>query len=550
MSTRPSRFVTMESVEVSRQALEDAVRLSEGDKSYSLWLPDSATDYIQRTILQSGEAYELDMLRDMAGHLSSGDLVIDVGANIGNHSLYLVAVAGCRVVAFEPNSRLADIFNRSVELNSFADRVRVFVRGVGRDVGRACFKTVNESNLGSQSLALGEGDVEVVRLDDQTFSQSVKIIKIDVEGMELDVLMGASELISRDKPMLYVESITEAEWGAIFHHLTDIGYVYMDTFNATPTHLFVHKDTNDVTHAQQSRLFRAVRDSYRSEIKLLETRAALNAANLKYRAVTRQNTDIKRRLEVFEKSRDATVTGMGRPRRTSASLGVGHRVSENLSEDMRRLFAIATQVIGRTVLAMGLRDCELAILLGREGYEVTGIDPDPSCVARAEARLAREPEGVRARVQFSACAWPDVPGPRRFDTVVVHQLLGEVSNPMRVLKQSFESVAPAGRLVFTAHFGVIEGGVQRRVFFPGSLHKMLSAHGYVRSIAVRDGLIYAAAGRRGEAPEEEGTQEVSIEEVLALTEEAAEAGQAALLKRLRENRSSVGTVDIHPPTLR
>jgi len=90
---------------------------------YQIALPHRETDYIQGKIAREGAPYELTMLRAMADRLSPGDLVLDIGANIGNHSLYLAA-AGFTVHAFEPNASLCEALNQSVLALPFTHMLR------------------------------------------------------------------------------------------------------------------------------------------------------------------------------------------------------------------------------------------------------------------------------------------------------------------------------------------------------------------------------------------------------------------------------------------
>ena len=76
-------------------------------------------------------------------------------------------------------------------------------------------------------------------MDNFDFEGQVKLLKIDVEGMDLEVLLGAKQIINRDKPFIYIEGATHEEFKAIKEFLIPIGYCYRRSFNATPTHLFV-----------------------------------------------------------------------------------------------------------------------------------------------------------------------------------------------------------------------------------------------------------------------------------------------------------------------
>jgi predicted O-methyltransferase YrrM len=118
--------------------------------TYPVVVPHWQTDYIQGLLMSSGEPYEHDMLQAMASVLRADSLVLDVGANIGNHSLYLANVVGCRVKSFEPNSTLTDALEQSAKLGGIQDRLEVNNIGVGREPGRGQFAVLNPTNLGSQ----------------------------------------------------------------------------------------------------------------------------------------------------------------------------------------------------------------------------------------------------------------------------------------------------------------------------------------------------------------------------------------------------------------
>lgn len=215
--------------------------------SYELYLPDHRTDYIQRKLMTSGVPYEEEMLATMAGLLDRDDLVLDIGANVGNHALYLAAVAGCRVLAFEPNPHLAEAMRTSVQQNDLAERVEVHELALGATAASAHFTNLDPSNLGRQRVAVDdpvpaandEGDhFAMSTLDLIPIDGRIKAIKIDVEGMEHDVLVGAENLIKRDLPHIFVECQTVAGFRAVAGWLVSHGYAYEDTYNATPTHHF------------------------------------------------------------------------------------------------------------------------------------------------------------------------------------------------------------------------------------------------------------------------------------------------------------------------
>lgn len=257
--------------------------------SYHICLPDAETDYIQKKIATEKQPYELAMLRDMASRLQPGDLVLDVGANVGNHSLYLANVVDAVVHSFEPNRHLCKAIEQSALWNKNA--ITVHQVGVSSTSGTAEFSHLDETNLGAQSLAviadkkgvISDTDIVLVALDDLDWKDTIKMIKVDVEGMELQVLTGAVDLLERDKPILYIESQTSEDFAVISSFLKNLGYLYCNTFNATPTHTFIHHERLSLLDDVSSLLLEKANIQYTHNQDMSELRAKLQSCNLKYR---------------------------------------------------------------------------------------------------------------------------------------------------------------------------------------------------------------------------------------------------------------------------
>ncbi|WP_299302558.1 FkbM family methyltransferase [uncultured Brachybacterium sp.] len=267
--------------------------------TYSIDLPFAGTDHIQGSIRSTGSPYELQMLRAMAATLSEGDLVLDVGANIGNHTLFLATVCGAEIVAYEPDSRLTEALTRSVQANSLGERVTVRAVAVAETAGELVLVDDVEGNLGGQHL-VADSDakgqlVPVVRLDDEMPDSTVRAMKIDVEGFELNVLEGARELIERDHPDLWIECLDADHYRSISAKIAPQGYRFNGVFNPSPTYHFVydlHPSAENVTAAVD----RAVERFYADHALFVNTRESLLAANTKYRTVTQQYVDLRDRL--------------------------------------------------------------------------------------------------------------------------------------------------------------------------------------------------------------------------------------------------------------
>lgn len=140
-------------------------------------------------------------------YLCPGDLFVDVGANIGVYSLWATETDEIDVVAFEPSSVAHERLVENVELNDLTDRVQVHRKAVGAEP-RVVRLTTGQDAL-NRVLPDGGSDTEPVEqttLDKELDSEAPVLVKIDVEGGELDVLTGARATILRHRPALIIEA--------------------------------------------------------------------------------------------------------------------------------------------------------------------------------------------------------------------------------------------------------------------------------------------------------------------------------------------------------
>lgn len=229
----------------TEQPADAVTTLTSGGTSVRLYLPDQE-DHIQKTIRRTQAFYEADMLEQIHERAIPDTVAIDVGANIGNHTVFLAAVCGLRVEAFEPSPRLFAILQRNVTLNDLTDRVTLHRCAAGSIAGRGRLVAGPEANLGQTRVQPGPaGEVDIVPLDSLEIVGTVSVLKIDVEGMELEVLRGAANLIRRHRPTIYVEAQDDESRTALAAFLGQFGYCNLAEFNWTPTFLFAPCESAD-----------------------------------------------------------------------------------------------------------------------------------------------------------------------------------------------------------------------------------------------------------------------------------------------------------------
>jgi FkbM family methyltransferase len=175
--------------------------------------------------------------------IAEGDVVLDVGAFIGDTALPLLEV-GATVVAFEPflDAYVAMLYNTTGKFvrPTGGRKIKCMNVPVGNGEWVELVHECPGSNFGMRRVVPSKegahGAVKTVRLDDLFYMAGdaggrIKLIKIDCEGSEIPTLEGARKLIARDRPFLYVEHYVEGlkQRGYTEKDLTDciasLGYV-------------------------------------------------------------------------------------------------------------------------------------------------------------------------------------------------------------------------------------------------------------------------------------------------------------------------------------
>lgn len=142
-----------------------------------------------------------------------GDVVVEPGANVGTHSVYLSKAVGPegRLYAFEPGRLTHQLLCANIALN---ECLNVYTRyqAIGATVGRVRFPRLdpeNPGNYGAVSIHAAMDDdssdwVDVVSIDSLSLPR-LDFIKCDIEGFEPHMLAGARNVLSNLRPVVYLE---------------------------------------------------------------------------------------------------------------------------------------------------------------------------------------------------------------------------------------------------------------------------------------------------------------------------------------------------------
>ena len=198
------------------------------DCRYGRMLYPARDQYVGRSLDLYGEFSEgeAELFRLL---VKPGQVVVEVGANIGVHTVLLARLAGPggAVLAFEPQPILFQVMCANLAMNGITTVVAE-QKGLGRRPGFAHIPLLDygaDLNFGGLSLELVDSGLKVpIQILDSYRLQNCSFIKIDVEGMEQQVLEGAADTLHRLRPAMYVENDRREKSHDLIQFLLSMGY--------------------------------------------------------------------------------------------------------------------------------------------------------------------------------------------------------------------------------------------------------------------------------------------------------------------------------------
>ncbi|MDR2697204.1 MAG: FkbM family methyltransferase [Holophagales bacterium] len=185
-------------------------------------------EYVGRSLSLYGEFSEGEA-EIFKAIVNPGDIVIEVGANIGAHTVLLARLAGQAgaVLAFEPQPVLFQTLCANLTLNNIVN-VRAERFGLGSRTQVLHIPILDygaKFNFGGLSLDLfDEGIAIPIKRLDAFGIQQCAFIKIDVEGMEHQVIEGGANTIYNLRPLMYVENDRKEKSPALIQLLLAMDY--------------------------------------------------------------------------------------------------------------------------------------------------------------------------------------------------------------------------------------------------------------------------------------------------------------------------------------
>lgn len=191
-------------------------------------------EYVDQHIFQHG-FYERRFLEILVNHFPEGAIALDIGANIGNHSICL-ADSFSKIHAFEPNPRVVSRLVSNIGLNKI-NNIDVHNVGLGKESAVLRFRENNDGNLGASGFLRQKDKLDALsKLIDLNISHAdsyisklnlerIDFIKIDVEGWEPELFEGMASTIEQYRPIIAFEfhgqSVYDGDYDRIISKLPE-----------------------------------------------------------------------------------------------------------------------------------------------------------------------------------------------------------------------------------------------------------------------------------------------------------------------------------------
>jgi FkbM family methyltransferase len=172
---------------------------------------------------------------ELRQYILNSKSILDIGSHVGYHSIaYAKMNSDVKIMSFEPQIKIYELLLKNIEQNGYSNRITAINKCVGHQLGNTTlsifcddgpttslpleYGTDNVYNFGGLNIGIGGNDIEMITVDSLNLD-FVDYMKVDVEGAEALVLMGAKETILKHKPVI------------CFEYLKSLSPNYVDTLN-------------------------------------------------------------------------------------------------------------------------------------------------------------------------------------------------------------------------------------------------------------------------------------------------------------------------------
>lgn len=190
--------------------------------------------------------YEHELLQYIKS-LNKTGVYVDVGGNIGNHSLFFLNhCLSTKLYVFEPEDLCFSILEKNLVQNVKKEFILNKLAIWNKQCKLKLIRYESYSNTGMSKVVESDDNnntIDANSLDSIiSFNENVVLIKIDAEGSEPKVLEGALNIIKLNNPVIISEAATNNEFKEINNILLPLGHqLPTRRFNATPTYVWINK---------------------------------------------------------------------------------------------------------------------------------------------------------------------------------------------------------------------------------------------------------------------------------------------------------------------
>lgn len=177
--------------------------------------------FIGHSIRNYGEYTQVE-IGYMTPYINKDSVIFDIGANIGYHSTAF-ATLGKEVHSFEPNNKNFALLEKNLDQFENAYLYNCAVSFQDGEAFISDYSLDEDDNYGQCTMAPDGQPCKTFKIDSLNIPKP-DLIKIDVEGHELHVIVGAGNVIAEHKPVIFYESIGDTGFDTIYDFLTGLGY--------------------------------------------------------------------------------------------------------------------------------------------------------------------------------------------------------------------------------------------------------------------------------------------------------------------------------------
>jgi FkbM family methyltransferase len=199
----------------------------------------NTTDVLIQRIDNYKNFYEINLLNKVKSLNLSGTY-IDGGANIGNHSVFFDKHCNSdKVIAIEIHPEIYNILVDNLNSNN-CDKTTTINVGIGESERLVKLSDLCETNIGMTHIIDGDGDILIKPLDELVKDiENITLVKLDIEGYELNALLGMKKIIEKFKPVIIGEMANKDLFNSFNNEISKYGYKTDNVnYGMTPTYIW------------------------------------------------------------------------------------------------------------------------------------------------------------------------------------------------------------------------------------------------------------------------------------------------------------------------